>query len=203
MPHLENTEFVDLIDGTLPDARARHLDVCAGCRDHAEALRAVLARATDAGVPEPSPLFWDHFSARVRQEIDGIGTPQAAPRWIAWIRQPLVGWSACAALAVLVLAAAFWRAAAPAGPAVVSPPPLASIPRPAPDAPLDEPDDLEADEDWALVRTLADGLAWDDVHEAGLAARPGAADGAALRLSAEERAALVELLDDELKRTGA
>ena len=33
------------------------------------ALTSLLSRAKTVDVPEPSPLFWDHFSSRVRAAI--------------------------------------------------------------------------------------------------------------------------------------
>jgi hypothetical protein len=64
-------------------------------------------------------------------------------------------------------------------------------------------DDIETDEAWAVVRTAAEGLEWDEAHAVGISARPGSAEGVALELSAEERAELARLIGTEMKRTGA
>jgi hypothetical protein len=48
----------------------------------------------------------------------------------------------------------------------------------------------------------AEGLDWEDVHAAGISAGPGAVDGAALDLTADERSELARLLDEEMKRNG-
>ena len=61
MTHLTDIEFVDLVDGTLAPARARHLDACETCRASASAIRETLSRAADAEIPEPSPAFLGPF----------------------------------------------------------------------------------------------------------------------------------------------
>jgi hypothetical protein len=75
---------------------------CARCGQELAELRAVLTEVTRAGdVPEPSPLFWDHLSWRVREAIARERRP-AAMRWFA------IGtwrWTSLAALAAVVLAA--------------------------------------------------------------------------------------------------
>ena len=73
--HLTSAEFVDLADGVRDDASAPHLAECDRCRRRAR------GSARDDGrcrrrldVPEPSPLFWDHLSARVREAV-AAGSP--------------------------------------------------------------------------------------------------------------------------------
>ena len=63
-------------------------------------------------------------------------------------------------------------------------------------------DNIEADEAWAVVRTAAEGLAWEDAHTVGISPYPGSAEGIALELTAEERAELGRLLNAEMKRSG-
>ena len=62
-------------------------------------------------------------------------------------------------------------------------------------------DDMDADEAWSLVRSVADDLDYDAVREAGVAPASGAVDRAATELSPSEQTALVKLLEEELKRT--
>jgi hypothetical protein len=64
-------------------------------------------------------------------------------------------------------------------------------------------DDLERDEAWAVVRIAAESFRLEDAHAVGIAAGPGAAEGLAQELNADERAELARLIDRELKRTGA
>ncbi|HMJ87729.1 MAG TPA: hypothetical protein VK504_31355, partial [Vicinamibacterales bacterium] len=74
--HLQPDELIDLAEGTRAESSATHLAECAVCRLQLEELKAMLSTAADVDVPEPSPLFWDHFSARVRQAVDAEGAPR-------------------------------------------------------------------------------------------------------------------------------
>ena len=67
--HLSESEFVDLAEETLDPRRAAHVESCASCREQAGALRAMLRETASMDVLEPSPLFWEHFAARVREEV--------------------------------------------------------------------------------------------------------------------------------------
>src|SRR5258708_2032891 len=71
--HLEPAALVDIADGILSEAeRGRvegHLASCAVCRQQLADLRATAASVAAVDVPEPSPLFWDHLSRRVRDAV--------------------------------------------------------------------------------------------------------------------------------------
>jgi len=202
--HLKDSEFADLIDGVLSAEGREHLDQCESCQARAAGLPAVLARASEADVPEPSPLFWEHFSARVASAIRD-SSPQGVPATagFGWLRRPAVVWMSAAAVALLVLVTTLSRRSQPlelnAPAARVPTTDAATLP---PGVSIDA-EDLESDQAWALVRTAADDLEWreEDAHAAGLSARPGSADRAVLELSAEERIELARLLDDELRRS--
>jgi hypothetical protein len=194
--HLSEAEIVDVLDGVLPPARAAHLDHCAPCRERAESLRAIASRVQQTGgnsVPEPSPLFWEHFSSRVSEAVSEIDAPSQTA---GWHRAPFAAWLAAAATLVLAVAV-FWsyNRLTPdvSGPAT---PPLQE---PAVATADDGHLDLEDDADWALVRVVADELLWDDAPDAGITAHPGSADRAALELSAVERQELARILAVELK----
>ena len=213
MRHLSDDEFVDLLDDALPPARRAHLQNCVACRAQASAMDAVLARAVEsrggvthgaeknaADVPEPSPLFWDHLSARIR---DAVARP-ATPTWRDRVRWPATAWAA--GLASVALAVAVSHTMLPRAPLTTPP---SSVARSAAAAlrttaaPAAEPaDDIEADEAWALVRSMADQLGWDDAHEAGISTRPDAAERLTLELSTQEQSELARLLQRELKRSG-
>jgi hypothetical protein len=64
--HLSPEEWVAAADGTLESSREAHASDCAACRLEIARVREMLGRVAEAEVPEPSPLFWDHFSMRVR-----------------------------------------------------------------------------------------------------------------------------------------
>jgi hypothetical protein len=66
----------------------------------------------------------------------------------------------------------------------------------------DADDDLNADDAWAVVRTVADDVNWGagDADDAGIALRPGSANSAALALTPAELTELARLLEHELTR---
>src|SRR5262245_49230164 len=72
---------VDVVEGAASDARGDnvpHLASCDRCRDQLAALRAARTLAAEkevVEVPEPSPAFWDHFSARVREAVANEAPP--------------------------------------------------------------------------------------------------------------------------------
>src|SRR4029450_13180850 len=110
--------------------------------------------ATDvrgADVPEPSPLFWEHFSARVAQ---ATATQKTAAPWWSLVCRPV------GALTAAALIIGFAVVNAPrtkvAQPVMTSDPPvIASLP-----AISDE------DGSWRLVVGLADEADWSDVRQA-------------------------------------
>jgi len=208
MSHLTDLELVDAVDGredvagTLAADRRRHLDACDLCRARVDELRALIAQAAGADLPEPSPLFWNHFNARVRDGIDGAHPGESVGgRWLsAWVQQGSVRWAAFATLVVALMVAGVWRVSAPTrrvGPVAADR--GADVHR-TPTSP--ESPDADADPAWAVVRTVADSVKWDDAV-AGIGAEPGAAETVAGTLSPEERSELVKLLLAETKRPGA
>jgi hypothetical protein len=206
MSHLNDHEFVDWLDGRLPSARVRHAEQCETCRAKADELAATLAAAAGDPPHEPSPLFWDLFSARVSEAVRQEPPPAPAPPlWLEWLRHPVSIWAGAAVAAILMISTVAWRATlhAPSSPAIVMnraiepPPPPAIVPAP------DAVDDLDQDEAWAVVRSAAEGFGWEDATAAGISVRPGSAERVALEMSAEERAALVRLIEDEIRRNGA
>src|SRR5687768_735001 len=68
--HLEDDVLLDLVEGTASAEAARHAAGCESCTRRAADARAGLAMASGAEAPEPSPLFWDAFRARVASQID-------------------------------------------------------------------------------------------------------------------------------------
>ena len=186
MTHLQQTEFVDLLDGTLHATRVAHVQECPECRATAGRMQATLTRVASDPAEGPSPLFWERFAARVNERID-----QPAPL-AGWFTGPRVAFGAIAVVVVLLLI--FTLLATPRGglaPSPAAPAEVAAAPEPI--------DDLDADPDWAIVRAAADDLNLDDAQAAGLAARPGTADRVAMELTAAERAELVRLLQAEFK----
>lgn len=192
MTHLTDEQLVDAADGA-PGLSA-HLAHCRTCAEKVEALRRTLAVVRSDDAPEPSPLFWDGFAARVGSAIDAP-VSQAPARLFATWRWALIA----AALLVVVVGLQFAasRRGAPQEVTAVSQPAVAT------EAATADADDRGADEAWSIVESVAAGWHFDDASEAGLLPRPGSIEHAATELSPEERAELIRLIEDELKRTGA
>jgi hypothetical protein len=204
MTHLTELELVDSLEGRLVPSRMQHLAGCETCRHSVSDLRDVLTRTAELDVPEPSPLFWEHFSARVRTSVEE--TEPDSPTWPLWTERPGIRWAMAAAFVMTLGAGAWlatWRTASPGvqpiaeGPRVVS-----TTSTPAVEI-ADEVVDVESDEAWALVRAVADDVSWDAAEAEGMGARPGSAERALLTLTVEERSELLRLLQIETKRTGA
>ena len=206
MTHLTDTEIVDFLEDVLPRARVAHLEACAPCRQKAHDARDAMTRAIEADIPEPSPLFWERFSERVHDEIRVAAAAPAG--WRRWTNHGL-RWALSGAIVVALLAGAAWRVTAPTLRHNVVP---AQSPGPSPagsgqaranDDAIDDGLNADADQAWAVVRTLADEVTWSDAVEVGLAARPDAAERAARTLTSDERSELLRLLEAETRRPGA
>jgi hypothetical protein len=192
--HLRPDELIDLAEGTRAESSATHLAECAVCRLHLAELKTMMSAAADLDVPEPSPLFWDHFSARVRQAVDAEG----APRRSFWTWPRVVIPAVSVATAVLAVAVTLNRGNTGR---VVAP-----LPLPAPVAPASV--DLLGDPQFAddtaltLVAELSSDMDFEAAREAGLAAR-GSAEHAVTHLTGSELRELQRLLQEELARSGA
>jgi hypothetical protein len=217
MRHLDAAELVDLAEGADRGAQNQHLAECVECRRHVEELVATLSAAREADVPEPSPLFWDHLSARVHERV--AAEPPARPRWIdRWIPQVpgftrgglgiAVLTAACAALLVAVILPSM-KTAQPASSGVststaASPQPQITTTEPAlPVAATNERLSLADDPELSLMANLAEDVDLDDAAAEGLTTHDVAVDQAITELTADERAELQRLLTQELTRTGA
>lgn len=188
MKHLDDSEFVDLVDGTLHATRVAHAESCDACRAKADTVRAMLSAVASTPAEEPSPLYWNSFAARVRERIDA---PSTSGRWFGLPRFAVVGLGVLAVILLAVNLATPPEVTGPADPAA----PLVTT-----DVPFY--DDLEADHEWAVVRAAADDLDIEAAEAEGLTARPGSVDRLAMELTAAERAELIRLLQEEIK-TGA
>jgi hypothetical protein len=204
MTHCSPAELVEAFDGTLPPGRGAHLERCATCRERLAELRAAVGEAGALETPEPSPLFWDHLSARVRDAVAQEPVP-AARWWADWTPRQVPVLAAACALLVLVVSAGLWRDTLRN---------LVQPPRPtagssevagrtgAPESAIDEADP-EFDFSWSLVLSVAEEIDWEDEQVAGIGLRPGSAESAVLRLTQEERAELARLLAAELHAMGS
>ncbi|CAN5763985.1 hypothetical protein BH24ACI5_BH24ACI5_06420 [soil metagenome] len=189
--HLGETQMAEAVEGRLDADSAAHLAGCQTCSARVSELEAVMRTVSDAPVPEPSPLFWDQFPSRVSHAIEA---PAATRGWFT-----VTGWAWGSAAAVVMVAVMVLL-----GPMRTTPGEDYPVAVDLADSPVDSlQDDLDADEAWALVRSVADGLHYDDAREAGVSPRPGSIERVAMELSADERAELARLIAQELSRTGA
>ena len=200
--HLSESEFVDLIEETLEARRAAHVESCASCREQAGALRAMLRDTASLDVPEPSPLFWEHFAARVRGDI---ASERAGGRsgW-AWTgARRLAPFAAVAALIIAVVSGLLLvragRSGSLASPVVSAPAVVATgTASEAAAGGVPDPDNAEV---WAVLTSAASSVEFEDAHDAGMHVHPAAIDHAVQDLSAAELTELGRLLQAELKRS--
>ena len=184
MKHLTDEQIADALDGAPTAAASEHLTGCVACASKARELQAVLREAAAVDVPEPSPVFWQHFIAQVNAAVD-----EAPPARSAW---PRAAWAAAAIIVVGFIATfASWPG---------------SVQQPVAEGPLPvlEPISIDIDDDqaWAVVRNLAADLHYEDVREAGVVPQPGALEREVATLSEDERALLVRLVEEDLGHRG-
>jgi hypothetical protein len=180
--HLSPQEFVESIEGTLSSGRLDHLASCETCRSELAGLQQLLTDVeASAPVPQPSPLFWDHFSERVRLATTAAGPAPRAPRWAP-------GWRPIAAfaggLALVILAFALRPGApvaVPAAPAVAD----AALA----DSAVSASDDLAAE----MFVTIASTLPWEDVEQVAMP-RADTVDNLIEQLTPAEREELARLI---------
>lgn len=201
MRHLTRDELLAALDARtdprVPPVGAAHLETCAACRDELSALGAVVDRVASVEVPEPSPLFWEHFSNRVSRAIreEAPIERQAAPRGLRWglWRVPATALAGVALiLLVVTLAVRHWPEANPSrgGGSVARTAAPAAGPAPAAGA--------ANDESWQTFTALA--LEVDPEATDLTAAAPNLSEGVLSHLSAEEQGELIRLLKAEMSR---
>ena len=187
MTHLDRLQLVDALDGAAPDVDA-HLHACAACREQLDDLRAALASVRADAVPEPSPLFWNHFASRVNARIHTAATATPPSTEGGWLPHAL----ACSGVLALVLAVVS---------IIVAP----KRPAHAPGIGVEQTSavaesDPAPDDAWTVIQALASDVDYEEARAAGAAPGEGSVDRAALELTDNERAELARLIDAELKR---
>jgi len=81
--HLPEETLMDVVDGTAGPAAREHVASCQSCRTWVAGAAEAWARASDSGVPEPSPLYWASFRRQVGRRIEGERRPGAwRPVWL-------------------------------------------------------------------------------------------------------------------------
>jgi hypothetical protein len=197
MRHLTSEQLIDLAEGVRPASSTPHLQSCETCRNRLAELRATLSAAASVDVPEPSPLFWNHFSARVHDavEAEAAAGTSAFGGW-SWLRvSPLrVGTLAVIVLAIVIVT----RGGRPEEPVSAPAGTIAS------DAgSLGDTSNAGDDPSLSLMADLAADMDWDAASEAGLTTHVGVDNDAVAELTDGERRVLNQLLKGEIAHRGA
>jgi hypothetical protein len=196
MGHLSPEELIDVAEGARSEASAPHLWTCVACRQQLAELREMItAVESDAGVPEPSPLFWDHLSARVGEAI--AAEPRASASWRSF--GPL-SWSLAGALSVAVVAIAVSLTIGTTPRRIDKTAPTITTSDTAADAGAVSAAD---DPSLSLLADLAGSLDWDIAADTGITMEVGTADGTFPELNDAERVELRRLLREAMARPGA
>jgi hypothetical protein len=187
MTHLTEDQAAAIALGEAAPGHETHAAECATCAARVRACAETLHEVAALDVPEPSPLFWTQFANRVTHSIDEANGEADDHR--AGTVSPGFAWMGIAAALILTIAALLVssRSAPPA--------PQESVLAPAGDVSLGNLDDDEA---WAIVRSVASDLQYEEVRDAGIAPRQGTLERAAEELTDEQRAELVRLLRAEI-----
>jgi len=181
MTHLTSDELLDAMEGMLDAERQAHLSSCEECQRQLADLSGVLGEARQVSVPEPSPLFWQHFSQRVSLAIDDAPSTGGWPAWLRW--QVLLPLGSVALIVVALLIAVPTNDAGTVEIADESPAAVAVT-----------------DDSWVAFAELFGDVDLDTAAAAGMIGRPDVAEQAVLELTAEEQQELTRLLRAELQR---
>lgn len=199
MKHLSNDQLLAAVDGDT--THVAHLSSCESCRVRVDELRRIVALASQVHVPEPSPLFWDHFSELVREAV----AEEPEPRHGRWGSRFGFGWTASlvGALALIVIGfAVTMRTGQPMpGGSVAEKTPTGLAGTGSDLSSLDALSSPNDDATWALMGDLASQMEWDAATEVALVLNPGSADRALGALSQEEQQFVVELLEQEIQKS--
>jgi len=197
MSHLTPADIVDAAEGRVSAAAAAHLAGCTACQALAADVRSAWDAAAEVSVPEPSPLYWQHLSARVREQVAG---ETVVPAWRAtpWreyfsLRNLMPVASAIVLVAAVIGTGLLTRhePGSVRGDAAIT----GSLTNEA----VFEPDNSEV---WDALTSAAADVPIDDVHDAGFAVSSSAVDHAVQRMTPEELTELGRLLQSELRGSG-
>jgi hypothetical protein len=196
---------VDLAEGVEAEHAVPHLADCDACRRALAGLRATMAdvgEPAQADVPEPSPLFWNHLSARVHEAVVEEGRPQPA-HWVdRWLRPRVIAPVLAGGLALVVVVVLGRSAKTPAASPIPST--MIAVTVPLPSLPPLEPLGASDDPALGLMADYGTELGWDDMREEmAVVNHAGGTDEAVTTLSAEERQELQRLLEEEMTQPSA
>ena len=213
MRHLSPEQFIDALDGTAAEPVREHAESCESCGTRLEELRALARMAESADVPEPSPLFWDHFSARVQAAVAAEAAQRPRASFLGTLGERLATFGASWRVLVPVtvgvgaLAIALWvrtpqvpdvdsSAAAGAVSGVTASHNPATTESPDAVATASAADAAD-DESLAFVADLASGLDWSAAAAIGLTPSDGV-ESTVVDLDDAERAELRRILNEAI-----
>lgn len=188
MTHLTPEELIDAVEHTLRPERGQHAETCAQCRQQVHELASLLREVEAVDVPEPSPLFWERLSHRVRDDIRAAPEPRLT-RWFQW---PVLAPLGALAMLVVALVSAVPETERRATEPLTSAPVAAEL----------TTADRDMESQWELLAALVGDLDVESAQEAGLFTPPGTADRTIPQLSDAEQEELLRLLREELQQSG-
>jgi hypothetical protein len=210
MTHLSPEALLDIAEDTGQADIGSHLASCRECQHHLAQLKSVMVAVSEAAgsdVPEPSPLFWEHLSARVHE-----ATANEKPRrWARWSLSSVVpgAWGRLGAFSAVAVAVMVVAVMIPSRP----PQPAASISASsesaavldadsgtdasAPGADVAEVAEVVDDPSFGVVSDLTGDMDVETAMAAGLASE-GSAEHAVLHMTSGELIELQRLLKDQM-----
>lgn len=187
MTHLLVDERLALIEAT-GEPRHPHLADCARCRAEVASARETLAESRLADVPEPSPLFWEHFSARVAESLAAAPEPSRGS-WVGWrVMGPLTLGVVALVMTVLVDWGPAVRQVRQAANAVVIDNSAQALPV------------VEDDEQWNVLSHLAGEFDLETLSDSLGKSGTVGAESVVWQLNEQERVELARLLSAELRQ---
>jgi len=95
--HLSEARLVEALEG-LGDAASRgHLSECGTCAERVREMEQTVRLASDAEVPEPSPLYWETFRQQVGRRLE-----EEPPR-VRWSRLWVPGLAAAVVASLAIV----------------------------------------------------------------------------------------------------
>lgn len=98
LTHLTDETLIDLLEDTAGREARRHAAECGLCEARLQEAQAGHRLATSAQVPEPSPLYWEHFRRQVGRRLEA----REPRRWPRLLWGPLLAAAAAVVMAVWV-----------------------------------------------------------------------------------------------------
>jgi hypothetical protein len=185
MTHLSVDDRLALIEGA-GEPRHPHLAACERCASEVAVGRAALGAARAADVPDPSPIFWQHFSARLSRKLDDEPREPTERNTAPW--RVVVPCAAAVALLVMAVAVQRWPVGAPDRATAEVGAAVSGIGQTEAD-----------DEGWAVLGSMAGDYDVDTLGDSLGRSLSSGAESVVWQLDEGERAELARLLQAEMQ----